>query len=138
MQPRTDPDRLIEDARASLVAHLGELARRFRTVRARLDAPAQISAHPLASVGAAFALGALLGARGGGGRRREAGEGGGSRLGRAVVAALGALAVRLAKELAMRGAAEAARGWWERHQHGTSESEFRTSYDAGIEPFLEH
>jgi hypothetical protein len=131
MEPRSDPDRQIEDARASLVAHLGELGRRFRTARARLDLPAQLAAHPLASVGAAFALGALLGMRG-----RPRREGGGGGLGRAVAAALGALAVRLAKELAVRGATEVARGWWEDHQPA-SRSEVRTSYDPSIEPFLE-
>jgi hypothetical protein len=133
MEPRSDPDRQIEDARASLVAHLGELGRRFRAARARLDLPAQVAAHPLASVGAAFALGALLGMRG-----RPRREGGGVGLGRAAAGALGALAVRLAKDLAVRSAAEAARGWWEHHPRASpSPSEIRTSYDPSIEPFLE-
>ena len=138
MQPRTDPDRLIEDARASLVAHLGELGRRFRTARARLDVPAQIAARPLASVGAAFALGALLGLRGG--RKHAAPEAEESGLPRAIATLLGALAVRLVKEVAMYGATEAARGWWQgREARGApSMSEVRTSYDASIEPFLEH
>ena len=131
MEPRSDPDRQIEEARASLVAHLGELGRRFRAARARFDLPAQIAARPLASVGVALGVGALLGLRG---RPRRPGGGGG--LGRAAAAALGALALRLAKELAMRGATEAARDWWEHHQRA-SPSEIRTSYDPSIEPFLE-
>jgi hypothetical protein len=131
MDPRTDPDRQIEEARASLVAHLGELGRRFRAARERFDVRGQIAERPLASVGAAFALGALLGLRGGG--KREDREGG---VGHAVGAALVALAVRLVKELAMRGATEAARGWWERRQ--AEMSEVRTSYDRSVEPFLEH
>jgi hypothetical protein len=131
MQPRVDPDRQIEEARASLVAHLGELGRRFRDVRARLDVRKKIASHPLAAVGAAFALGALLGMRGG--RPRDDG---GPRLGRAALAAVAAIGMRLAKELAARGAAEAARGWWERRQQGTS-SEVRTSYEPEVERFLE-
>lgn len=131
MQPRTDPERQIEQARASLMAHLGELRRRFKSTREQLDVRARIAAHPLPAVGVAFALGALLGMRGGG-KRREAGEAG---LGRLVLAALGALGVRLAKELATRRAADAARAWWERRQQAAS-SEFRTSYEPGVEPFL--
>jgi hypothetical protein len=131
MQPRTDPERQIEQARESLVAHLGELGQRFKSVRTRLDLRAKIAAHPLPSVGVAFALGALLGMRGGG-KRGEADQPG---FGRLALAALGALGVRLAKELAMRRAADAARGWWERRQQAAS-SEFRTSYEPGVEPFL--
>ncbi len=129
MQPRSDPDRQIEQARASLVAHLGELGRRFKSIRARLDVRSKIAAHPLASVGTAFALGALLGMKGG--RPREPGETG---LGRAALGALRALGVRLAKELAMRRAADAAHTWWERRQ--AESSEIRTSYEPGVEPFL--
>jgi hypothetical protein len=129
MKARVDPDRQIEEARASLVAHLGELGRRFRAMRTRADLRWKIASHPLASIGAAFALGALLGMRGG--RRHEDGE---PRLGRAAFAALAAVAGRLAKELAARGAAEAARGWWERRQQS---SEIRTSYEPEVERFLE-
>ena len=135
MEPRFDPDRQIEDARASLVAHLGELGRRFKTARARLDIPAHIAAHPLAAVGAAVAAGTLLGLRRGGRGPRDVHHGGG--LGRAVMAGLAAIAVRVGKELAMRGAAEAARTWWEQHQREAS-SEMRTSYDPHMEPFLRH
>jgi len=134
MEPRSDPDRQIEDARASLVEHIGELGRRFKVARARLDISAQIAARPLLAVGAALALGALLGLRGGSRREREPGEGG---LGSAVMAGLAALAVRAAKELAMRGATEAARHWWEQHQQASA-SEARTSYDPHMEPFLRH
>jgi hypothetical protein len=142
MDPTFDPDRQIEDARASLVAHLGELGRRFKVARARLDVPAQIAAHPLVAVGAALAAGALLGLAGGGRRARARkpreprapNEGG---LGRAVMAGLGALAIRAAKELALRGAAQAARSLWEQHEQASA-SEVRTSYDPHMEPFLRH
>lgn len=140
MDPSFDPDRQIEDARASLVAHLGELSRRLKVARARLDVPAQIAAHPLAAVGVALAAGALLGLSGGRRRARatepgEAREGGG--LGRAALAGLGAIALRVAKELALRGAAKAARSWWEQQEQAHA-SEARTSYDPHMEPFLRH
>jgi hypothetical protein len=135
MEPTTDPERQIEDAREKLVAHLGELGRRLKEARARLDFPAQIAARPLVTVGAAFAVGALLGLRAAARRHRaEPREGG---LGRAVLAGLGALTLRVAKELALRSAAQAARGWWEQHQQA-SMSEVRTSYDPHMEPFLRH
>lgn len=135
MEPRFDPDRQIEDARASLVAHLGELGRRFKAARATMDIPARIAARPLLAVGAAFAAGALLGLGRGGRGPREVRPGGG--LGRAVMAGLAAIAVRVGKELAMREAAEVARNWWEQHQR-QSPSEMRTSYDPHMEPFLRH
>jgi hypothetical protein len=140
MQPRFDPERQIEEARAALVAHLSELRHRLAVARARVDLPAKIAAHPLASVGAAFALGALLGMRGGGRRRvgrvGEAGEAGEHRVARLVFATLGALAVRLGKELALREATEAAHGWWERRQAASSED--RTSHERGGESLLRH
>ena len=137
MEPMTDPERQIEAARAKLVAHLGELGRRLKAARARLDIPAQIADRPLAAVGAAFAVGALLGLRASGRRRqvRAPREGG---LGRAVLAGLGALTLRVAKELALRGAAQAGRTWWEQQQQQAPMSEVRTSYDRHMEPFLRH
>lgn len=145
MQPRTDPDRHIEDARASLVAHLGELGRRFKTARAqleaaraKLDVPSQhIAAHPLPAVGIAFALGALLAMRGGGKRDHDdTGRG----LGRAALAGLVAIAVRAAKDLAMRRFADVAQDWWSQRQQASqvSSSEYRTSYNRGVEPFFDH
>jgi hypothetical protein len=138
MQPRTDPDRQIEQARESLLAHLGELGRRLRSARERLDVRARIASHPLASVGVAFALGALLGMRGGPARRGEGAAR--SHLGRAALAGLAALGMRVGKELALTGASHAARGWWERRSGAASSgsSEVRTSYDPGVEAFLEH
>jgi len=138
MEPRFDPERQIEEARASLVAHLSELRERLAATRARVDLPAKIAAHPLASVGAAFALGALLGLRSGARRReRHPGE---RRIARLVVTALGALAVRIGKELALRGVAEAAHAWWE-HRHAeeaeASMSGSRTAYPPGDEPYPE-
>lgn len=143
MEVRTDPDRHIEDARASLVAHLGELGRRFRTARAQLDAararlevPSQrIAAHPLPAVGLALAAGVLLGGLRGGSRHRDADPERG--LVRAAFAGLLALGFRAAKDLAMRRFADVAQDWWTQRQQGSS-SEYRTSYNRGVEPFFDH
>lgn len=137
MQPHIDPDRQIEQARESLLAHLGELGRRLRAARERVDVRARIASHPLAAVGVAFALGALLGMRGAPARpRRDAARG---HLGRAALAGLTALGVRAGKELALTGASHAARAWWERRSAASSgSSEVRTSYDRDVEAFLEH
>lgn len=143
MEVRTDPDRHIEDARASLVAHLGELGRRFRTARAQLDAararlevPSQrIAANPLPAVGIALAAGALLGGLRGGSRHRDSAPERG--LVRAAFAGLLALGFRAAKDLAMRRFADVAQDWWTQRQQGSS-SEYRTSYNRGVEPFFDH
>ena len=59
-----DADRRAERAKASLRARVAVLERRLGDVRDRIDLPAQIRRHPLPAVGIAFALGALVGARG--------------------------------------------------------------------------
>lgn len=136
MEPRSDPERQIEEAREALVEHLGELNRRFRVARAQLDLPAHIAAHPLAAVGAAFAAGALLGLRAS--VKRHKGQDSEGGLGKAITAGIAALGLRLAKEMVMRGATEAARGWWLGRQQAASPSEVRGSYRSAVEPFLEH
>ena len=137
LQAERKTDRQIEAARASLVAHLGEIGRRVKAVRARLDVPSHIAAHPLAAVGAALALGALLGMRGGKRGSAGAGDEAASGIGKAALAGLAALGVRVAKELALRSAAEVGRRWWDQQQRVPA-SEVRTSYHRGVEPFLEH
>jgi ElaB/YqjD/DUF883 family membrane-anchored ribosome-binding protein len=84
-------DRRIEEAKASLVERLDELARRLREARRKVDVPAHIAAHPFIAVGAAFALGALLGSRRKRVRHPVAAERG---IGGALVAALRALAMK--------------------------------------------
>ena len=119
----------LDEARASLIARIEELGRRLHDVRERLDIAAYITAHPLASVGAAAAVGALLGLR----RRRkpraeavvERGFAG------AVVAGIGALALRVAKEIAFKEVADVARGWW-------SSREAAASHDPQMEMYFEH
>jgi hypothetical protein len=121
--PERDPERYIEEARRSLLEHLSELGRRFKSARGKFDLPAHIAAHPLAATGAAFALGAL---RGGRGREREReleygevrehrDERGPSRTG-LLLAGVGALAIRLVKEIAMREASDAVLRWWDQRR----------------------
>jgi hypothetical protein len=94
----------------------------------------KIVANPLASVGVAFAVGVLAGLRGG-----RAKETAGQRIFGAAVAGLAGLAVRAAKDYALREAADAAWKWWGRHRAGmTSTSEVRTSKEPSVETFLEH
>lgn len=106
-----DVDRTIEAARASLVEHMSELGRRFKAARGKLDVPARIAAHPLAAVGVAFALGALLGRRR---ARSSSGDGEAPGAGRLALAGLGALAFRIMRDAALREASGAAMRWWDR------------------------
>lgn len=128
----TDSDRDLEDAKASLMAHVEELGRRFKEARDRLDLPSHIAAHPLLATGAALALGALLGMRRsirvepeGEARRTVAG---------ALFAGLGAVALRFAKDFATREAADVAKRWWDQRQS----TEYESSRDPSVEAFLRH
>lgn len=118
----------LDEARASLIARIEELGRRMHAVRARLDISAHIAAHPLAAVGAAAAVGALLGLRRRAARRSDAVE---RSFAGAVVAGVGALALRVAKEIAFKEVADAARGWW-------SSREAAASHDPQMEMYFEH
>jgi hypothetical protein len=123
-------DRRIEEAKASLVARIDELARRLREARHKLDVPAHIAAHPFIAVGAAFALGALLGSRRRRVRTRADSERG---VGGAIVAALGALAMSAAKDFALHHAKGAAGRWLDAHA-----DEAEVSRRREMESFLEH
>jgi hypothetical protein len=126
---RLDPDHL-DEARASLIARIEELGRRLHAARERLDLPAHIVAHPLAAVGIAFAAGALLGMR----RRRPITPGDGPverSFARVVAAGIGALALRVGKEIAFKQAADYARGWW-------SAREAAASREPQMETFFRH
>ena len=92
-----------------------------------------IAAHPLALVGAAFALGALVGM----GTRRP-GRAAAPRIGSAAIAGLAAFAIQAAKDFAVREATEAAMRWWERRRQGASASESEASEESNVEAFLEH
>ena len=123
---RLDPDRL-DEARASLIARIEELGRRLHAARERFDLPAHIVAHPLAAVGIAFAAGALLGIS----RRRPAKADSERSLAGVVAAGVGALALRVGKEIAFKQAADYARGWW-------SAREAAASREPEMETFLAH
>src|SRR5690242_13987794 len=106
----------------------------MNTKRIKEAVESRIVANPLASVGVAFAVGVLAGLRGG--RTKETA---GQRIFGAAIAGLAGLAVRAAKDYALREAADAAWKWWARKRTGaTSTSEVRTSKDPSVETFLEH
>jgi len=134
----TDTDRHIREAKDSLIAHAEEIGRRYKDVREKLDIPAHITAHPLLAAGAAFALGALLGM---GGRMRVEPDGTVKRgLGGAMFAALGAVAIRFAKDFAVREAAGVAKTWWHNYVGGDpgASTEHATSREPSVASFLRH
>jgi len=135
--PELDARRRIEEATEAMRSHVEELGRRFHDVRQRIDLESRIAARPLTAVGIAFALGAVLAL---GGRRRAAPEEQVQRgLGGAVIAGITAIAMRVAKDAAIRQLADAARRWLH-EQYGTNvpDSEREASRDPSVEPFLEH
>lgn len=98
---------------------------------------ARVAAHPLASVGAAFAIGMLVG--GLRSRRASTADAAASpRVGSAALAGIAAFAMHAAKDFAFREATEAAWRWWDRRRHEASSSETRTSPTPGSESFVEH
>ena len=118
----TDPvvveaDRRVEQAKASLRARFAVLERRLGDVRDRIDLPAQIRRHPLPAVGIAFALGALVGARG-----RAAGRAAPAAapvliarprtLGSMALAVVSGLAFQLLRELAIGQLRRTAERYW--------------------------
>lgn len=129
-----DPDRRVEQARASLLARVEEIGRRFQDARDKLDIRSKIAAHPWPAVGIAFAAGALLALP----KRRkpksiEAAEARGGLIG-AGAAALGALVLTLVKNVAMHQLSGYASDWWERRQRMEAEA----SQTRDVESFLEH
>jgi len=118
----------LDEARASLIARIEELGRRLHEARERLDIAAYITAHPLASVGAAAAVGALLGMRR---RKPSTGEVVERSFAAAAAGAVGALALRVAKEIAFKQVADAARSWW-------SSREAAASHEPQMETYFEH
>ncbi|HWU89482.1 MAG TPA: hypothetical protein VN253_19610 [Kofleriaceae bacterium] len=91
------------------------------------DVEARIIAHPLAAVGAAFALGLLAGLRGGRIRAAES-----PRPFRSALTGVTGLAMNVARDYVLREAADAARRWWERRNGGVPGD------DPNLEAFLEH
>lgn len=102
-----EADRRAERAKASLRARLATLEHRIGDVRDRLDIPEQIRRHPLPAVGIALVFGALAGFRG----SRHASRVAGRSLGATALAALGALGLRIVREIAISQLSRAARHW---------------------------
>lgn len=94
-------------AKASLRARLATLEHRIGDVRDRFDIPEQIRRHPLPAVGIALAFGALAGF----GSSRRASHVAGRSFGATAVAALGALGLRIVREIAISQLSRAARQW---------------------------
>ena len=103
-----EADRRVERAKASLRARFASLEQRLGDVRDRIDLPAQIRRHPLPAVGIAFALGALAGRRGARIASRVAAE---RSIGATALGALGALGLRVVRELVILQLTRAARHW---------------------------
>ena len=133
----TEDDRKVERAKESLMARVDELGRRIKDAREKFDIKAHIAAHPLIAVGAAFALGALVGIPGGS-RRSSSGSGTDEHVKRSVGAVIATgiagIAMRIAKDYAARHLAGVAKNWWD--NQGTSE--VTASRDPSVEAFLRH
>jgi len=105
-----DADRRVERAKASLRSRLATLEDRLGDVRERLDVAEQIRRHPLPAVGIALALGALAG-------RRGASSGSAiivqRSFGGTAMGILGAIALRIVREIAIMQLGRVARQWAE-------------------------
>lgn len=136
MQTTQDPDRRVEAARADLLAHVEELARRVQDMRAKLDIKSKIAANPWPAVGIAFAVGALLALpkRSKKTRNVQAAEVKGGLIG-AGAATLGTLAFTLIKNIAMSHLSGVAKDWWDARQQAMEADASRTR---DVESFLEH
>lgn len=128
---KLEADRIVEQAKESLMSRVEELGRRFKDAKNKFDVEAQIGAHPLPAIGIAFAIGAVVALAGGRKHAPDAKRG----LRGAVMAGVGALAMRMIKEIAFSQLAGAAKTWMD---GGTTESERSASRDRSVESFLEH
>lgn len=115
--PVVEADRRVEQAKASLRTRLAVLERRLGDVRDRIDLPEQIRRHPLPAVGIAFALGALVGGRGGRPADRVAPVAPAfaarpRTLGSMALAVVSGLTFELLRELAIGQLRRTAERWW--------------------------
>lgn len=104
-----EADRRAQRAKASLLSRFDELKHKLGDARSNLGVRQQIAQHPLPAVAIAFALGALAGSR------REGPavpERRGRSLGGAAMWALGALGLRILREIALGQLGDMARQWW--------------------------
>lgn len=114
--PDSDSERRAEAVKASLLARVSKLGRRLNVARTTFDVRAHVANRPIASIALALGLGAAFGAIG---RRGERGIPG------TVLAALGGLALGVAKDLVLRQMWGAAMRWVD-------------SSSRDLEPFGEH
>lgn len=98
---------------------------------------ARMTEHPWQTIGIAVATGAMLGLLTGGRRAAPAPRRG---IGGALVAALGAIAMRMLRDAALGQVTGYAREWLGKQDdlRGTATREDLASHDPSIEPFLEH
>jgi len=124
-----ETDRRVDEARESLVARIEELGRRLHGARERLDVKRYIVAHPLIAVGAALALGAVLGFVGGGKRKSKSADKRG--LGATLGAAVGTLVMAGLKEIAVHQIRRQFEG-------GDRDREAEASSEPELESFFKH
>jgi hypothetical protein len=105
---------------------VAELRRRMHDATRRFDLRREAADHPWELVGAAGLLGAWLALAPRRHKPRERPPGRG-RLGAMVLSGLGALAIRLAREAALRRVGQIARRWWDETEAQAGASEPRTA-----------
>jgi len=138
----TDPaveeaDRRVARAKASLLARVEQLKHKISDARQTFDLASQIEKHALPAVGIAFALGAAAGL----GRRgaRTVMEANRSGAGGALLAALGALGLRLVRDLAIGQLGVVAKGWWDaQQQHRSIDAATLPGRSESPAPYTEH
>ncbi len=112
VDPVAEADRRVERAKASLRSRFALLEHRLGEVREQIDVVAQIRRHPLSAVAIAAGLGMLAARRA---LPETAGATAERTLAGTAIAAFGALAFRLARELVIGQISDAARRWWLEH-----------------------
>lgn len=124
-----------DDLKASVTSKVDELRSRLSGVDREMI-EAKIVAHPWPAIGGALALGVLVALAG---HRPKAPEQEVKRtFGGAVVAAVGAVAIRLLKSYAIGQLGDAAKNWLGANDANMSSRERAASEDPATESFLEH
>jgi hypothetical protein len=121
-----EADRRVERAKASLLSRVELLKHKIAGAKERFDLPAQIARYPLPAVGVAFALGVAAGLRRGSVAMTvpTALEPSARPWRDAALSALGALGLRLIRDIALVKLSQVARQWWVEHeQHSAATGE---------------
>ncbi|MEJ7596522.1 MAG: hypothetical protein WKG01_01325 [Kofleriaceae bacterium] len=103
----------------------------MKEAKQKFDIKAHISSHPLVAVGAALALGALLGIPGSDGSPSHDSETKRG-LGGAAMAGIAGLLIRIAKDVAVRQLTGVAKDWMGGQEHGAD-----ASRDPSVEALLQ-